>query len=338
MPVLMTATDVIKHHAKCLVGVLKDELELERRELGEKLYRRTLERIFVEERIYKAIEAMKSAETVAAAVVAGFVPHAEELAKLGHTEVSDEDVDMLLKIPIRRISLYDINKNREEVKAINDRLKEIARLLKGLTAYAIAWLTGILAKLDPKTTARRTKVTTFSAVDVKEVSRKDIPLLYDAKSGYLGTQVTTGTAVLQVSEFDRVIYLRKNGFYTIISPPPDRLFVDTGLWYCGKADKEALSPVLFTVIYRDAATHLGFIKRCRIEGYIMHRDYLIVPEGAEVLHVDTRPKFAFTVHYAPKPRSKVATEVFKAESFLERGLKAGGIRVGSREIEGVSSE
>ena len=107
MPVQMTVTQVIEHHAKQLVEVLHDELEFEKSELNEKLHLRTLERIFIEERIYKSIEEMKTDEAVKAAVKDGFIPFKKELLR----DVTDEDVAHLLKIPIRRISLYDINKN-----------------------------------------------------------------------------------------------------------------------------------------------------------------------------------------------------------------------------------
>jgi len=188
MPVVMTVTDVVRYHAKQLVGVLRDELEVERTELMDRLHARTLERIFIEERIYKSIETMKTADTVIKAVISGFKPFTAELVR----EVTEDDVDRLLKIPIRRISLYDINKNREEVKGINARLKEVDKLLKHITGYAIAWLDGILAKLDPETTKRRTKITKIAAVDVKDVVKRDIPVRYDEKTGYLGTVVSGG--------------------------------------------------------------------------------------------------------------------------------------------------
>ena len=165
MPQVMSATDVIKHHAKQLIGILKDELELEKANLTDRLHLRTLERIFIEERIYKKIEQMKTAETVVKAVIAGFKPFAAELIR----PVTEEDVETLLKIPIRRISLYDINKNRKEVEEINVRLKEIAKLLKNLTAYALSWLDGILAKLDEEKTKRKTQIIGFNQVDVREV-------------------------------------------------------------------------------------------------------------------------------------------------------------------------
>ena len=112
MPVQMTCTEVIQYHAKQLQGILHDELELEKADLTEKLHLRTLERIFVEERIYKSIEQMKTEASVNKAVKEGFIPFRAELIR----DVTDEDVEHLLKIPIRRISLYDINKTVKKLK------------------------------------------------------------------------------------------------------------------------------------------------------------------------------------------------------------------------------
>jgi topoisomerase-4 subunit A len=161
--------------------------------------------------------------------------------------------------------------------------------------------------------------------------------MYDPKGGYLGIGVSSGKEMLKVTPFDRILFLRKNGFYTV-STVPDKIFVDTGLWFVDFADKETLSKVLFTVIYRDNATHYAYIKRCRIEQYIMNRDYLIVPDGTEVLHVDTRTKFKFTVHYTPKPRIKTLEETFKAQDYAEKGVKALGVRLSVREAENVTVE
>ncbi len=78
------------------------------------------------------------------------------------------------------------------------------------------------------------------------------------------------------------------------------------------------------------------IKRCRIEQYILNRDYLIVPDGMEVLHVDTRQKFAFTLEYKPKPRVKTLEQTFRAQDYEEKGLKALGVRLSPREVSGIA--
>ena len=331
MPVQMTCTQVIEYHSKQLIGVLKDELELEKAELMDKLHLRTLERIFIEERIYKKIELMKTEEAVIKAVKDGFKPFAAELLR----PITDEDVDHLLKIPIRRISLYDMSKNKEEVKAINNRIKEINRLLKHLVEYAISWLDGIEKKLASDETKRRTKITNIRTVDVKAVTKRDRPLKYDEKSGYLGTGVSGGEEKLKVTPYDKVLYVRKSGIFSV-SESPDKIFVGPGLWFCGMADKESLSKVLFTIIYREPETQYVYIKRCKIAAYIMNRDYFFAPDGMEVLHIDTRKTFTFTLNYVKKPRVKVLTEKFKAGDYEEKSSK--GVRVVAKEVQTVTVE
>ncbi|MBR6193521.1 MAG: DNA topoisomerase IV subunit A [Treponema sp.] len=330
MPVAMTATEIIKYYAKKLTQIVKDELEFERAKLTEELHARTLERIFIEERIYKKIEQMKTAEDVNNAVKTGFKPFKKELVR----EITDDDVDSLLKIPIRRISLFDINKNRDQVTAINARLKEIAKRLKHLTDCAIEYLDAMLAKFKPEDLERHTQIAKFTSVDAKAIVKRDIPLRYDGAKGYLGTSVFGGQELLKVTRFDRIFIMRKSGIYTVCDVP-DRLFVDTGMWYCNYADKEIISNVLFTVIYRDMKTKQCYIKKCRIPSWIMNRDYMLAPEGTEVLHVDTREKFEFTLHYVKKPRIKIKEEVFNSADFEEKGHKAQGVRLSTQETDSV---
>ena len=326
MPVAMTATEIIKYYAKKLTGIIKDELEFEKRRLTEELHLRTLERIFIEERIYKKIELMKTAEDVNKAVKKGFVPFKAELIQ----DVSDEDVERLLKIPIRRISLFDINKNKELVSAINKQLKEINKKLKHLTDCAIAYLSEMLQKFAPEELLRHTQISQFTAIDVKQIVKRDTPLRYDDK-GYIGTGVNGGTEILKVTPFDRIFFIRHSGIYTVCDVP-EKLFVDTGMWYCNYADKNVISAELFTVIYRDPKTKFCYIKKFRVSGWIMNRDYMIVPDGMEVLHVDTRQSFTFTLKYEKKPRMKITKEDFDANDYEEKTLKANGIRLSTREV------
>ncbi len=332
MPVAMSAKEIIKYYAQKLTAIIKDELEFERAKLTDELHLRTLERIFVEERIYKEIENKKTAETVAKAVLDGFIPFKAELVR----EISDDDIEHLLQIPIRRISLFDINKNRDQVKAINARLKEIARRLKHLTDCAVEYLDGALAqfaKTNPDLLVRHTKLTNFSAVDVKEVAKRDQSLRYDEK-GYLGLGVSGGSEIMKVSPYDRILYIRKNGMYTV-TDVPSKIFIDKGMWFCNFAEKEIINNVLFTVIFMDPKTKIASIKRCRIPSWIMNRDYFLAPDGMEILHIDTREKFTFTLKYEKKPRIKITEEKFKAQDFEEKGLKTLGVRLSTREVESI---
>jgi topoisomerase-4 subunit A len=339
LPAVMTVTEVIKHHAKQIVKVLTRELELEKKELLDKVHLRTLERIFIEERIYKGIEKMKTAEGVEKAVIDGFKPFMKEVGTRG---ISHDDVEHLLKIPIRRISLYDINKAKKEMDEILARIKEINSHLKSIVAYAIAYLDGIIAKIraikEPGPGGllpglRKTRVGKFDKVDVKEVVKKDLELKYDVKTGYLGTAVA-GEAIAEVSPFDRILTLRQNGTW-FVADLQEKAFVGEKAWWIGVADKEVLSGIVFTIIYKEEKTGYPCIKRCVIEGWIMNKEYSLIPEGALALHVDTRQKFSFTLNYAPKPRLKVLKEVFKAQDYNVRGFKAGGVRLAAKEVKSI---
>ncbi|MCL2128997.1 MAG: DNA topoisomerase IV subunit A, partial [Treponema sp.] len=334
LPAVMTITEVIKYHSKQLVKILTKELEQEKQELLDKRHLRTLERIFIEERIYKNIEKMRTAEAVEKSVIDGFKPFLKEVGPRG---ISREDVEHLLKIPIRRISLYDINRAKKEMLEIDERIKEINFHLKKIVTYAVGWLDGIISKIKANEEygkgIRKSKVGKFEKIDVKEVVKKDIELKYDAATGYLGTSVS-GEVVAEVSSFDRILAIRNNGIYTV-SDLSEKVFIGQNAWWIGAADKDVLSNTVFTIIYKEPGTGCPCIKRCIIEGWIMNKEYSLVPDKAKVLLVDTREKFVFTVYYKPKPRLKILKESFKAHDYNIRGLKAGGIRLASREAEKI---
>ncbi|MDR3356457.1 MAG: DNA topoisomerase IV subunit A [Spirochaetaceae bacterium] len=333
-PEVMTVSDVVRYHAKRLVEILIKELEIEKKELEDKLHLRTLERIFVEERIYKAIESKKTAETVRKAVLSGFVPFEKEIGPRG---VSDDDVEHLLKIPIRRISLYDIERARNEMDEIKARIKVINANLKNSTAYAVSFLDGVIAKIKSNTELgrgeRKTKVGKFEKVDIKEVVKKELVLKYDRESGYLGTAVN-GEVIAGASQFDRVLVVRQNGSWTV-QDIQEKVFAGEKAWWIGIADKDTVNALVFTIVYREKESGLAFIKRCAIEGWIMNKEYSLVPENTDVLHIDTREKFAFSLHYVPKPRLKVLREEFKSQAFTVKGIKSGGARLSNKAVKRI---
>ncbi|MDR2601076.1 MAG: DNA topoisomerase IV subunit A [Spirochaetaceae bacterium] len=330
LPEIMTVSEIIKYHAKQLVVILTKELELEKKELQDKLRLRNLERIFIEERIYKTIENQKTAEAVQNAVLKGFAPFSKETGA-----VSGEDVEYLLKIPIRRISLYDINRAKAEMDEIKARIKQINANLKDITGYAIMFIDGVIEKVksNPEFSfgKRKTKAGQFEKIDIKEIVQKDVILKYDKHTGYLGTAVN-GEIVCEMTQFDRAIVVKKDGFW-LVKDVNEKEFVGEKVWYIAVADKEILQKTVFTIVYKDKKSACACIKRCVIEGWIINKEYSFVPEGCEVLLIDTREKFEFTVHYIPKPRIKIIEETFKAENFAVKGIKAGGVRLSNKEVK-----
>src|SRR5882724_2853361 len=144
-PVELTVSEVLRENTTQLVATLKRELELNEKKLENELHFRTLERIFIEERIYKKIEQCRTNEAVLAAVQDGFKPFKRQLIR----DLIAEDIERLLQVRIRRISLFDINKHREEMEKVKADLSETRKNLKNLTKYVIAHLEGLLAKYGP---------------------------------------------------------------------------------------------------------------------------------------------------------------------------------------------
>ena len=329
LPSIMSVSDVIAYHADHLLKVLKAELKVEEGHLKDKLHARTLERIFIEERIYKDIEEMTTQETVIQSVLDGFVPYKKEIKR----EVIREDVERLLKIPIRRISLYDINKARREIEEINTMLKAVKARLKDLKGYAVSFLEEVVSSnggLFP----RKTELTSFSRVDVREAARRDLDLYYDDQTGYIGTEVKTGKALFKVSSYDRILVMRKNGIYSVVNVP-DRLFVDKGMLFCSLADKESLQPIIFTVLYQKTDTRYVYLKRFKVEKFIIDKSYPFIPEKSRVLRVTIKEEVDVVVTYKPKARLKILEDTTPLSNYLVKGLKANGVRLSTKEIKSV---
>lgn len=327
-PTLMTVSEVIAYYTKKLTDILRAELKLEESELNDKLHAKTLEQIFVEERIYKKIEKMKTRETVIKSVITGFEPFSDKLMR----EVTTEDVERLLKIPIRRISLYDINKAKQEMDEIKTRLKEIKKYLAGLVKYAVSFLDTIINKYNDQY-PRRTEIISFDKVDVREAAQRNLKLKYDKTTGYLGYEVS-GNSLFDVSLYDRILVIRKSGLYSVMDVP-DKFFADKGMRYCGFIDEETAKNPIFTVVYRNNTNGYTYIKRCKIEKFILNKGYSIVPDKCTPLFLTMEKEGTVSVEYKPKPRLKVKQEEFQIQDYLVKGVKAGGVRLANKEAKSV---
>ncbi|MFW5684680.1 MAG: DNA topoisomerase IV subunit A [Spirochaetota bacterium] len=324
-PTSMTITEVIQYHARRLVAILTQELELEHGQLLDRLHARTLERIFVEERLYKRIEEEKTAEAVENTVIEGFEPYKNEIRR----KVTPEDVERLLKIPIRRISRYDIEKAKREIEEIKERIQEIKHHLANITEYAIDYLGDVVSDYR-KEYPRRTTIGSFDKVDVREAAVRNLSLRYDGKTGYLGFNVNSGKELFKVSPYDRILVIRASGTYSVIDVP-EKLFVDTGMLSCGLADKEILAEKVFNIVYRDKETKYPYLKRTKIEQYILNRGYEIVPKDATILALSTRDGVVANVKYRKKKNIRVLEEDFEVDDYLIKGVKAQGVRLATRE-------
>lgn len=321
-PDIRSVTSVLQHNVDRLVDILKVELQNEARRLQDRLHAKTLEQIFIANRIYKAIEEVSDAPGIPVVVLEGLEPFAAEIGR----EVTREDVDALLTIPIRRISLYDLGKAEKEMQEIRKRLREIEATLAEIIPYTIAFLERLVEKYGSEF-PRKTEVVSFAKVDVREAANRELELRYDRKTGYLGCEVE-GRVLFEVSQYDRVLVIRKDGTYSV-TDAPGRLFVGKELLHCGFVDKD----LVFTVLFKERSGYT-FIKRCRIDKFILNRTYGLVPEGCKVLKLTTRLDRKVVLDYKPKPRLRVLRQEFSIADYPVRGLRAGGIRISTRELKG----
>lgn len=324
-PVEMTVSEVLRENTAQLVETLKRELELKESKLQDELHFRTLERIFIEERIYKKIEQCKTNEAVFEAVYAGFKPFKKQLIR----ELTDPDVDRLLQVRIRRISLFDINKHREEMDKVKGELAETKKNLKNLTKYVIGHLEGLLAKYGPLY-PRLTKSSRYDEVDAKEVAFKAFKVAYDREAGYVGYKVSGQEFNLECTKFDKIILVHKDGHYQV-TELPEKLFVGPDLFYCGLPERDRV----FTCAYTDRKA--TYLKRFKFGGTILNKTYHCIPPKARVLFFEPDTPKELYIKYKPAPYQKIHQQTCEPKEVEIKGPKTRGRQISTKDISSINS-
>ncbi len=326
-PVELTVSEILRENTDQLVAILKRELELREKQLLDELHYRTLERIFIEERIYKLIEKCKTNEAVTAAVYDGFKPFTKQLVRA----IVDADVEKLLQVRIRRISLFDINKHREEMEKTKAELAETLRNLKGLTKFVIGRLEALLEKYGPLYPRLTTKSSRHEEVDVKEVAFKSFKVAYDRESGYVGYKVSGEEFKLECTKFDKVLLVFRDGTYKV-TELPEKLFVGQELFYCGLPDREKV----FTCAYTDRDA--SYLKRFSFGGTILDKVYSCIPEKSRILYFapDT-PKLLY-IRYKPAPHQKISQQTCDPSQVEVKNPRTLGRQISIKDISSVTAE
>jgi topoisomerase IV subunit A len=327
-PVELTVSEVLRANTDQLVVLLKRELELRERKLVDELHYRTLERIFIEERIYKKIEQCKTNEAVLAAVYDGFKPFTKELVR----ELAPADVERLLQVRIRRISLFDINQHRQEMEKVKADLAETRKNLKNLIKYAIGHLEALLEKYGPLY-PRLTKSSRHDEIDAREVAFKAFKVAYDRESGYLGHKVNGEEFKTECTRFDKVLMLFKDGRYRVIELP-EKLFVGPDLVYCGLPDRERA----FTLVYcdRDAT----YLKRFTFGGCILDKDYYCTQEGqkCKVLFFEPDTPETLYIRYKPAPHQKINQQTCTPSEVEVKGARTRGRQLTIKDVGAIGTK
>ena len=325
-PVELTVSEVLRHNTEQLVRLLTRELELKQTQLQDELHFRTLERIFIEERLYKQIEECKTNEAVTAAVREGFRPFRRRLER----ELTEADLEKLLALRIRRISLFDIHRHREETEKLKAELEQTRQHLRRPAQFAIRHLEVLLETYGP-VYPRLTRSSRHDAIDVREVAFKAFKVAYDRQSGYVGHKVAGDEFKLECTKFDKVLLVFKDGTYKVIGLP-EKLFVGPDLVYCGLPERERV----FTLAYTNREA--SFLKRFTFGGMILNKLYHCIPPKSRILFFASDTPAELFIRYKPAPYQKINQQTCNPGQVEVKGVKTRGRQLSIKEVASITSQ
>jgi len=234
---------------------------------------------------------------------------------------------MLLEIPIRRISVFDLEKNREEICQINVAVAEVAAKLASVQQHVVRYLRNLVKKFGGDF-PRRTKVEKFQAVEVREITATELTIGYQRDKGYLGHGIK-GESLLQCSSYDKIILFWKDGRYKVVAPP-EKLFVDSGVISCAVVDRDRV----ITIAYKEDG--LAYAKRFTVGGTILNKEYRCIAKGAEIIMLaDDAPPVIY-VKYVPEANQKISQQLFDMAKLPVRDPRGRGMMMTSKTIALIS--
>lgn len=304
-PVFLGVSELLELSVRHTLNLLRAELEIKRKELQEKWHFKSLEQIFIEEKIYRKLETAETSEAIFATVHKGLAPFRAKFIR----EVTDEDVKRLIEIPIRRISRYDAKKADEEMMALDKAIKETEKHLKNLTPYAISWYEGLLAKYG-KGRERKTKLPRggFETIDAAEVILSNLKVYMDREGGFVGTGIRGGELVGDdFSALDEVIAFKEDGTF-VVTKVSDKTFVGQKILRVEKFDRSENAPV-YNLLYRDGRGGALMAKRFQVGGITRDKQYDLTKGAAQskVFYLEAQPEKGadkVIIHHQTAPRIK----------------------------------
>jgi len=330
-PLTCTVEEVLEHNTQKLVHDLTRELEIDLGRLQERLHARLLEQIFIEERLYKEIEEETSYKAVVKRVGISLQPFTGELLRA----VTNDDIERLLEIKIKRISRYDINRQQKEVREIRAEIKTIVNHLKDMVGYTINFLNGLLKKYGPNF-PRQTKLCEFEEVSVRSVAMANLVVGYQRGSGFLGHTIKAEDEKqdlsLNCSEYDRLLLIYNDGMYKVI-PAVDKLFVGHDLAWVGVVE----DGLIFNILYRDGQENLIYAKRFTTPKFILEKEYRLFAEDkrSKIMLLLMGEGASAHVSLAPSARAKSNIMEVYFDEYLLKNPNAKGKRIASRVVRKI---
>ena len=327
-PVNISVEEVLEDNTEELVRDLERELQIELGRLQDKLHARTLEQIFIEERIYKKIEECKTLKAITDAVAKSLAEFESKLIK----PFTQEDIERLLEIRIKRISRYDIERQNKEIKEIKSSIKDVQKKLKDIVSYTISYLDDLLKKYG-KYYPRRTTIDTFTGVKARKVALSNLTVGYNRETGLFGYQVKSDCDMtVSCSEYDKILLIYRDGRYKAIKVP-EKIFVDHDIYWVGKV----AGKTIFNLLYREGSKSLTYIKRFRTPKFILDKEYRLFPAHKKswIQFLQTGKGVRARIDFAPTKRSKINSQRLEFDEYLIKGGAAIGKRLSTRTVKRI---
>ncbi len=283
-PLFVGVSEMLRRSTDNTVQLLRQELEIKLGELEEQWHFASLERIFIENRIYRDIEEEETWEGVISAIDKGLQPHIKHLKRT----VTEDDIVRLTEIRIKRISKFDIDKAQQKIDALEEQIAEIKHHLEHLIEYAISYFKRL--KKDYGTgRARKTEIRTFDDVDATKVVIRNTKLYVNREEGFIGTSLRRDEYVGDCSDIDDIIVFTKEG-KMMVTKVGSKTFVGKDIVHVAvfkKKDKRTI----YNMIYKDGAKGPSYIKRFAVTGVTRDREYDLTNgnKGSALLYFSANP-------------------------------------------------
>ena len=284
-PEFLGVKDILKTSTENTKDLLKKELEIQLNELESQWHTISLERIFIENRIYRDIEEKTTWDDVISTIDKGLEPFKKNLKR----EVSVDDIKKLTEIPIRKISKFDLNKVKEKLNTIEITIEEVKNNLNHIIDYTIQYFTH-LKKYYGKERKRKTVIEEFDDLDKKKISIKNQKLYVNKEEGFIGTSLKKDEFISDCSDLDDVIVFTKQGIMKVVKVD-SKVFIGKDILHVSLFNSD-IKEKTYNLIYRDGKNGTSFMKRFKISGVIRDKEYNLTQgkEGSEVLYFSSNTK------------------------------------------------
>ncbi|MDM1098113.1 DNA gyrase/topoisomerase IV subunit A [Myroides odoratimimus] len=283
-PLFTGVSEMLKNSTHQTVELLKKELEIELNELEEKWHFLSLERIFIENRIYRAIEEEETWEGVLNAIDLGLKPFIANLKR----DITQEDIARLTEIRIKRISRFDIDKANQNIEALEGEIEAVKYNLEHLIDFAIKYFMSLKEKYG-KGRERLTELRNFDTIEATKVVLRNTKLYVNREEGFFGTGLRKDEYVCDCSDIDDVIVFLRDGSM-MVSRVDEKKFVGKDIIHIAVWDKND-KRTIYNLIYRDGKSGSSFIKRFNVTGVTRDKLYPLTQDkpGSQILYFSANP-------------------------------------------------